>query len=410
MRTTRTLRPMVRRSGGARFRHAASAAFGLALFAFVAPARAENVPAPTAWRIALETQAQSTISEPLVDPAEALARSVGRLLVVGFHGTEPGHRGVKALKAEIAAGNVGGVLLMGRNIRGRKQVRRLVSALRAAAPDGRLAVLIDQEGGRVARVNARNGFHTIPSAKRVSRMSADKAASVFATMAADLADIGVAANLAPVVDLALEPRSGVIARAGRSYGADPDAVTGLATSFLEAHQAVGVGSCLKHFPGHGSVKGDTHKGPVNAAGRWKPKLELAPYRRLAAWDAPIRAGCVMTSHLYVPELAGPEDEIVTFSRRALDLLRWEIGFDGVAITDDLLMGAATASKSFGDAAVAALGAGHDMILVTDWRMNGPDAPERMRAAVRKAQSDGRLTRWRVEDARWRVERWLDRAP
>ncbi len=361
---------------------------------------------PDSWRIALASEAAATASAVGADPAEALARSVGRLLVVGFHGTEPGHRGVRALIAEIAAGRVGGVLLMGRNIRGRAQVRRLVRALRDAAPDGRLAVLIDQEGGRVARANASNGFRNFPSAKRVSGMDSARAAAVFAAMAADLADIGVAANLAPVVDLALEPRSGVIARAGRSYGADPETVSGFAAQFLEAHHAAGVGSCLKHFPGHGSVRGDTHKGAVSTSGSWRPSLELAPYRRLAAWDAPIRADCVMTSHLYVPELAGPEDEIVTFSRRALDLLRWEIGFDGVAITDDLLMGAATARKPFAEAAVAALAAGHDMVLVSDWRMDGADAPERLQDAVRRASENGGLTRWRVEDALWRVDRWL----
>lgn len=379
------------------------------------PARVQETPPPRAWQTALAEEAafRTASLPPEAMPeteeqarAAAAARLAGRLLVVGFHGTKPEHKSVRALIDEIAAGRVGGVLLLGRNVRGRKQVARLIGALRDAAPDGRLAVLIDQEGGNVARANARNGFRNFPSARRAARMGADKATASFAAMAHDLAEIGVAANLAPVVDLALEPRSGVIARAGRSYGDDPEAVSELAGRFLAAHHAEGVGACLKHFPGHGSVKGDTHQGAVSTAGRWRPDLELTPYRRLAAWDAPVRAGCVMTSHLYVPELAGAEDQIVTFSRKALDVLRWEIGFDGVAITDDLNMGAARAAKPFDEAAAAALAAGHDIVLVSDWRMEGADAPERLAQAVARAVERGMLAPWRLEEAAWRVERWL----
>lgn len=334
---------------------------------------------------------------------DRLAAEAGALLVVGFHGTRPGEAQVRRLGDAIASGRVGGVVLFARNIRDREQVRALVGYLRGRSPTDRLIVMIDQEGGRVARLSPRNGFAARPSAQAVAALPSEEAASIFRAMAADLADIGATATLGPVVDLATEPDNRVIVGAGRSYGADPSIVSRFAGMFVAAHRAAGVAACLKHFPGHGASEGDTHDGPTHVGPLWRADVALAPYAALIGGATDV--GCVMTSHLSAPQLTGRQDVAVTFSADAVAHLRVGLGFRGVVVTDDMLMGAATTGRRFADAAVAALAAGHDLILVSDWRSGGVDRSAQFQRAVRAALDAGALAPWAVEASLWRVRAW-----
>lgn len=335
----------------------------------------------------------------------ALARQAGALLVVGFQGRTPEAPGVRAAARAIAAGQVGGVLLFSPNIRTPDQVRRLVRHLRAQAPSGDLAVMIDQEGGRVARLRRRNGFEDYPSAAAAARLGVEKAGAAFDAMAGALASIGVTVNLGPVVDLAIEPRNPIITRMGRSFGSAPRRVAGLAGRFIAAHERAGVRTCLKHFPGHGSARRDTHKGFVSLEGLWRPELELAPFQMLAARGV----GCVMTSHLFVPELAGPQRRIVTFAPDAVRLLRDQLGFQGVVISDDLRMGAVRDVARFDEAAVMALAAGHDMVISADFQIGRRSAARRFQDAVADALARGRLDPAELRASLARRAFWLARA-
>lgn len=324
---------------------------------------------------------------------ERLADAAGRLLVVGFHGRSPSEPQVRALGDAIAAGRVGGVILLGRNVSGPDRLRALVAYLQGRSPRGDLIVMIDQEGGRVARLGPSNGFRAAPSARDVARRSPAAAAEIYRAMAAELADMGVTVNLGPVVDLATEPRNRVIVAAGRSFGAAPAVVAQFAGAFVDAHAAAGVGACLKHFPGHGASIGDTHDGPTRVGPLWRADEALRPYAALIATG---RAGCVMTSHLDAPELTGRAGAPVTFSAEAVSRLRRDLGFRGVVVTDDMLMGAARAGGPFRTAAARALAAGHDLILVGDWRLGRTDHAAAFREGVREALLRGSLAPWAVE--------------
>ncbi len=335
---------------------------------------------------------------------EALAAAAGKLLVTGFAGTAPRSPGVRAISADIAAGRVGGVILFGRNVAGPRQLARLTAHLRAQAPDGDLLIFVDQEGGRVARLRRRNGWRGWPSAASMARRGLGDAEKTYADMAAALARAGVDVNLGPVVDIGHDPRNPVITRLGRSYGADPAAVAAFAERFVLAHRRAGVRSCLKHFPGHGSSRKDTHTEVVNLRGLWRPELELAPYARLLAPGA-ARPGCVMTSHLLVPALAGRENRIVTFSSEAIRLLREDLGFEGVVVTDDLMMEGVRRRARFDRAVPLALAAGHDVVLTGRRWIDERTSAWRYQRAVAAALRDGALSEARLRDALRRRAAW-----
>jgi len=156
-------------------------------------------------------------------------------------------------------------------------------------------------------------------------------------MAAQLADAGFNMNLGPVVDLNLNPHNPVIGARDRSFSADPDVVTALATAFIEAHRQANIVTVAKHFPGHGSSTTDSHKTLADVSKTWRP-IEIEPYQRLA------KAGlldAVMIGHLYQPRFSDMEGLPASLSAKAVRALRdksW-IDFDGVVISDDMEMGA-----------------------------------------------------------------------
>ena len=342
----------------------------------------------------------TTSSTPSTGPALIdLAARAGQLLVVGFPGTRLEDPGVAWAAEEIAAGRVGGVLLLQRNVESPEQLRRLLAGLRAHAPTGSLLVFIDQEGGRVARLNPRNGFGAAPSAEALGRMSEAARARAFADIAETLRFAGVDVNLAPVVDLAVEPRNRAIVGYGRSYGRDPERVGAIAAAFVLAHRAEGVRTCLKHFPGHGAAIGDPHRGVSSVAGRWNAARDLTPFVRALA--APGSAGCVMTSHLHAPSIAGAD--IVTFSPAALQVLRERLGFDGVAATDDLQM--AAVERATVVAARDALIAGHDLLIVANFQRFEPELPTAFRNAVAAALADGMLSPDALQASLRRIADW-----
>ncbi|OSM06242.1 putative beta-hexosaminidase [Magnetofaba australis IT-1] len=218
-------------------------------------------------------------------------------------------------------------------------------------------------------------------------------------MACELRRYGVTLNLAPVVDLNLNPNSPIIGRWGRSFGADARSVVRYAQAFVQGHRDAGVLTALKHFPGHGTACGDTHKGAVNASADWRAE-ELRPYRLLTQANT---VDLVMTAHVFVSEL--DPDAPASLSARVIEgRLRHEIGFDGVVITDDLQMVVAVESyaNTPQQAALAALAAGNDLVLLSNFFAFDRHLPARIARRVVQAVRSGVLSVARIDQAFARV--------
>jgi beta-N-acetylhexosaminidase len=344
------------------------------------------------------------------DPARLaeLDSELGQLLLVGFNGTTgPGNSELEQL---LCQARVGGVLIFGRNVVDAAQIKALTSWMRERAREctGRsLLVATDAEGGQVMRLGPRAGYAATLSHQQLGDAN-DLAMTELEgqRIGRMLREAGISWDLAPVVDVGYNPANPVIVGAGRSFSADPVVVTAHARAYIQGMHAEGVLTTLKHFPGHGSSYADSHAGFVDVTETANPGIELAPYRVLLAEHA---VDSIMTAHVFNRWLDMRHP--ATLSRRTIDgLLRRDLGWDGVIVSDDLRMGAIEQHYGLDSAAVRALRAGVDVLLVGDDRLpDGRSAAELARSAIRAAVAAGRLDPARVEISIGRVRTLAARA-
>ncbi len=311
----------------------------------------------------------------------------------------PGERAPRWVLAALERG-LAGVTIFGPNIAGPEQLAGLTSQLRSAG--GLPLVAIDEEGGDVTRIAHLTGSPYPGNAALGAVDDAALTAAVHRALGQDLAALGINVNLAPSVDVNTAADNPVIGI--RSFGSDPDLVARHAAAAVRGLQAAGIAACAKHFPGHGSTSADSHHGIVTVHGG----LDLLRRRDLPPFTAAIAAGVrgVMPGHLRVPELTG--DAPATLSAAALNgLLRGELGFSGVIISDALEMRAVSDLYGIPEAAVLAVAAGTDLLCF------GRDAAEDSYLAVRRALTEavasGRLPAQRLAEAQQNVARlrnWL----
>jgi beta-N-acetylhexosaminidase len=291
------------------------------------------------------------------------------------------------------AGGLGAVCLFARNIDTPEQVRALTGAL--LAQRGELVIAIDEEAGDVTRLDAATGSR-FPGAAALGRAD-DPAltAEIGYQVGVLLRDAGITLNFAPSADVAVDRSNPVIGT--RSFGDDPELVARHAVAFLQGQQAAGVHACVKHFPGHGDTATDSHLSLAvvasDAAGL--ARVALPPFA--AAIDAGVAA--VMTGHLVIPVI----DELPASlsARWTTEILRGEMGFAGVVVTDALEMAAIAGNYGIATGAVLALRAGADLLC-----LGGEDAGEVMldqvRDAIVHAVQQGELPLDRLTDAATRV--------
>ncbi len=275
-----------------------------------------------------------------------------------------------------------------KNIISSDQLRALTAALQK---DSRIPLLIavDQEGGIVSRLGPAAGFPETPSPKSLGEKD-DPAATAQAAkaIAEDLRKSGINLNLAPVVDLDLNPE-GLISRNGRSFGSDPKRVYRHAKAFILAHRQEGILTCLKHFPGKGSAGQDTHFEVADVTSLYQPQ-EIHPFSWLIEEGF---ADAVMTSHIH--HLGWDKKFPLTLSPKILRLLlREKMGYQGVIISDDLQMGAIVQRFSLEEACVQAVQAGVDILLASNNSPAGddPDLFLRMFEALRKGVEEKHISR------------------
>ncbi len=326
---------------------------------------------------------------------------VGEHFLVGLRPTTRLHERDRALLGDLKPA---GVILYKSNFRHDlpydawlESHARLVEDIRAACGRERLLVAIDHEGGRVCR--------TPPPITRFAYAMrwADHAAEVGAAMGRELASLGVNLNFAPVLDIHTNPDNPVIGE--RAFGTTAKEVIAAALPFMEAMQAQGVLACGKHFPGHGDTSIDSHFGlPSQELG-----LDRLNARELRPFAAAIEAGIpmIMTSHILFPHIDPAQP--VTLSRHfATEILRDELGFGGVTVSDDIGMGAMNGFFDAPEAAARFLAAGSDMLMVCS-HFTDSDRTRTFAAAIRDEIDQGRLDGEHLARSRKRIEALLARA-
>lgn len=334
-----------------------------------------------------------------------LEQKIGQMIMVAFYADDPNDMQIGELTRDLQSGKLGGVIISGSNVKSPAQLKSLMKPLLTAAKQGEqitgepVLFSVDQEGGAVARLNHKNGFGEYP--RPFDMMQADDTQAAYQTwknMACELKDYGINFNLAPVVDLNLVPDSPAIGKWGRSFSQHPNKVVKWAEIFIDAHQPCKVITSIKHFPGHGSAKGDTHEGFVDVTDTWQAK-ELEPYKSLMAKN---KVDVVMTAHVVnqkwspMPSTLAPE--VIT------GVLRNQLGYNGVVITDDLMMGAIDKYYNFDERIVQAIKAGADITLIAAAKDPDADNARAARKAVLDAINRGELSEERINQSYQRISK------
>jgi beta-N-acetylhexosaminidase len=304
------------------------------------------------------------LSLPVAAHAATLEQMAGQMIVVGFQGDDIADSAVGKLRDELAAGRLGGVMLLKINVKSLDAVAEMNAAFRAASPDLLPLITLDQEGGAVERLTESVGFKEIPNAAAIAaRNSPDAAEAIYAEMASSIAELGFTVNFGPVADVNLNANNQVIAKFGRAFSDDPAVVAEYDAAFIRAHHAAGLLTALKHFPGHGSSTADSHEGFVDITQTWQPS-ELDPYRMLMADKL---VDMVMVGHLYHANYSdvGAQTPSSLSPQWITGVLREELGYDGVVISDDLEMGAIRDHFTLEQTVAMAVRAGTDVLLFSN---------------------------------------------
>jgi len=302
-------------------------------------------------------------SDAITYDDETLKKQIGHMIVTGFNDAYIEKN--SSIISQINKYELGGVILFDKfyndrnrtkNISSPKQLRELTGALKQYT-NSPLLISIDQEGGKVARLKPSYGFTQTPSAKTISKLSLDKAKEIYKQQAKMLHQAGINTNFAPVVDLEVNPKNKVIVGLERSYGVTSEKVSEYAKVLIDTQKDENIISVLKHFPGHGSSLGDSHEGFVDITDTWSEK-ELEPYKTLISSKD---VDMIMTAHVFNANLDKKYPATLSYNVNT-KLLREELGYNGVIISDDMQMRAISKHYSLKESVTLAINSGVDILL------------------------------------------------
>jgi len=385
-------------------RGATRGAIGLVLAACGLTPTASPTPAATPEPSAPPTPTLSPSPTLAATPAPSLRDRIGQMLLVGFRGLTA----EEALEvvADIRDRNLGGVLLFDtdlpthsaiRNIRDPAQLKSLVAALKALSSSP-LLVAVDEEGGLVARLDQRHGFPPTYSAAQLgARNDPAFTRQQGQKIAQTLRSVGINLNLAPVVDLNVNPQNPIIGSLGRSFSADPAVVTAQAGAFIEGHRPAGVKTTLKHFPGHGSSTGDTHLGVVDVTNTWTA-TELQPFSNLIRERLP---DAVLTAHVFNAKL-DPAHPATLSKPTVTGILRERLGWRGLVISDDMQMGAIRKAFGYEEALRLAIEAGIDILTIAQQQVFESGIVARTIDLIAGLVAKGTLSEARIDESYQRI--------
>lgn len=316
------------------------------------------------------------------------AEKAGQLLMADFRQNTDG-TGMAALSAEakeaISAYHIGGVILFVENLDTAEQTKQLTADLQAAA-DLPLFIGIDEEGGLVSRLDKSNIPHTpIPAAAEI-----EDAAAVGQIIGEELAELGINVDFAPVADVNTNPDNPVIGT--RAFSSDPKEAAEQVSQFIRAMEGTGVSACAKHFPGHGDTAMDSHKGETYVEHDMERlrTVEFIPFQEAIA----AHVDFIMAGHIQTPH-ATTDGMPASLSPELLGILRQELGFTGIIITDAMNMGAIVEPYGAGESAVLAVQAGVDIVLM-------PADLAEAAESLTKAIEGGEISADRVNESLTRV--------
>lgn len=312
-------------------------------------------------------------------------QKVGQLMMVGFGGTVVD----EDIRALVRGREVGGVCMFKRNIESAEQIAKLNDQVRELLSDSLPPFIsVDQEGGNVVRVS--DEIVVLPGNMALGATRSEKLAYEAGRIQGEhLKALGFNMNLAPVLDVNVNPKNPVIGI--RSFGDDPALVSALGRAFVKGQQASQIVTVAKHFPGHGNTDEDSHKALPRMT-----ENEQELLRQIGPFEDVIKDGLdgLMTAHVAIPNVTGDEHP-ATLSRKILtDLLRKRMAFDGLVMTDELEMEAIATHYGVGRAAVMAIAAGADMVLIP-WR---PEKKTEVYEALLDAAHGGELPESRINEA------------
>lgn len=334
----------------------------------------------------------------------SIDEKIGQMLNVGFRGLVAPD--TSTITKNIEKSHIGSVMLFDydvpadsalRNIQSPTQIQQLTAQLQQHAGPP-LLIAIDQEGGRISRLKEKFGFPASVSAQYLGELNNLDSTRYYARQTAQtLRKAGINVNLAPVVDLNLNPQNPVIGGLERSFSADARLVTRHAQAFIEEMHKQGILTTLKHFPGHGSSKEDSHKGIVDVTQTWQ-KEELTPYQNLIESG---HADIIMTAHIYNAKLDSTYP--TTLSKPTISgLLRDSLNFDGVVMSDDLQMGAIRKHYTLKETIKLTIQAGVDILSFANNSVFDPEIADKAHRIMKELIDEGEITEERINESYQRI--------
>ena len=333
----------------------------------------------------------------LLNAQDSLDIKIGQMILIGI----PQAKVDDKVLEEVRTGKVGTLLFFEKNIPAKNsynELKKIIWTYKKAAPIP-LFVAIDQEGGKVNRLKEKYGFPRSITAAKMGKYALDSVQFYGETTAATLAGVGFNVNFAPVVDLASNPTNPIIAKVDRAFSANPDSVTIYAREFMKAHDKFGVVPVLKHFPGHGSSKDDTHLGIADVTSSWNAN-ELLPYQMLIDSGS---VGAIMTAHIVNKKL---DDKGLpgTLSKKIItDLLRTQLHFNGVIFSDDMQMHAIAKHYGLEETIKLAILAGVDILTFSNNIQGSQERTvDKVHQIIRKLVQTGVVPASRIDESYKRI--------
>ena len=337
---------------------------------------------------------------------EELKERIGQMVMIGFRGTEVSEN--SDIIKIINDAKIGGVVLFDfdvpsrsfpRNILNYEQTKKLISDLKkySSVP---LFIAVDAEGGKVNRLKSEYGFLDIASPKELGELNNyEITKKEYLKLSKELRELGFNMNFAPVVDLNINAKNPIIGALNRSFSSNPDTVFIQAKVFIESLKENNIISVVKHFPGHGSSKNDSHLGIVDVTETYKEE-EIIPYQKLNENNL---LEAVMTAHIFNKKI--DKNYPSTLSSIFLeDILRKKIGFSGVIISDDMQMGAISKNYGFKESIIKAINAGNDILLFSNNSSNNydKDLGYKVTDIIYDAVKNGQISEKRIFESSERI--------
>ncbi len=324
-----------------------------------------------------------------------VTQKISNMIIIGIKGKNLADN--VSLASFIHKNSLGGIILFSKNLQTKKQTKKLISDFKQLNKS-KLFVALDQEGGFVDRLSSIQGISPSPSAKSISQLSDNETKNIYTKLAKVTHDLGFNLNFAPCVDLAINPKNRVIVHYQRSYGIDPDKVVQKASIFIDAFKKESIVCAIKHFPGHGSSSTDSHLGFTDVTKTWQTK-ELKPFFKLIETK---RVDMLMSAHIFNKNL--DPNYPVTLSKNILStLLRKDMGYDGVIVSDDMQMGAITKNYTIEQSIALAINAGVDMLLFGN-QIGKPITVQKIVSIIKDLLKRGKITSAQIDKANKRINR------